>query len=135
MLVPRDMATISSLISSIRTDVVSLDSVVKAYTGGSITSIQASLDELVDSVTTGATMVAEQPSLFNLDALGLVTPLHTLGSIMATTMNDLVAQNSLIARRGDRSGRYDHPRIASSVVGVAESIGLFDRRDTCNPDE
>lgn len=100
LLVPRDMSTIPSVISSICTDVVSLDSVAKAYTGGSITSIQASLDELVDSTTTGATVVAESSSLGSLDALALVTPLQTLSSTVAATMNDLVAQDSLIAAAG-----------------------------------
>ena len=102
-LVQRSASSISSAISAISADVVSLDSVINAYAGGSISAIQASCDEVVTSVNAATTTVINSASLTNLDALALVNVQQALGNYMSTAMADIVNQESLIAAAGSEA--------------------------------
>jgi len=98
--VQRDLPTIESVLAGISADVNTLDTDVKAFTGGDTSTVIGDSDTLLAAIQAGTTTVQGTSSLSQDEALSLVSSVQTLNSSIATTVGDLIAKKCALVTAG-----------------------------------
>lgn len=100
VLLQRDIATIQAAMTAAGNGIVSLDTAVKAYTGGDASSVSSAADALVQTLKNGKAQVDPTGDLSLSDALGLQAPSQALQAQGDALLADLKAKKTVIAANG-----------------------------------
>jgi len=98
-LVERDLATIQKVLSDISSQVNSLDTAVKAFSGDAQPLISASTT-LLSTIQSGTSTVQKQDVLSLLDASTVAQSVTTLNSSVAAVVSDLISKKAALAAAG-----------------------------------
>jgi hypothetical protein len=100
----RDAATVTSVLSGISSQINAVDTIVKAYTGGSIDSLSAASAKLLGAITSGTATIKGSAPLSDADAGTIAQSVITLNTSTAAVVDDLIAKKSLFDSQSPPAG-------------------------------
>ncbi|PWY93888.1 hypothetical protein BO94DRAFT_543178 [Aspergillus sclerotioniger CBS 115572] len=98
--VERDASSITDVLSQIQTQVQSLDSAIKAYSGGDPSKVESASSSLVSEITSGVSTVNKASELSSTDALTITGPVQDVTKEVQTTISDLIAKKDNFVSAG-----------------------------------
>ncbi|KAL9110842.1 MAG: hypothetical protein Q9227_004642 [Pyrenula ochraceoflavens] len=100
-LVERDAATVTSAIASIQSATQKLSTAVKGFNGAAqAPGVQSASEAVVNAIKSGTKAVQGSGPLSQTDALTLTEPVQNLGSLVQSTVNDVISKKSAFDSAG-----------------------------------